>query len=129
LLHDVIQQASKQGIVLFAAPGNEPVTTPTYPAAYPEVTAVTASDGTGHIASYANRGDFVKLMAPGSSVIYYQGQPFYVMGTSVSSAFASGLAAGLAETKNQSLSAADATLLSSPSLKPQLPPASPSAKP
>ena len=92
-LHKVIQEVSKQKVAVFAAAGNEPVTTPFYPAAYPEVMAVTAVDK-GKIASYANRGDFVSLGAPGNSVVCYNGQPYYVAGTSASSAFASGMAAG-----------------------------------
>lgn len=120
-LHDVISQASSQGVIFFAAAGNEPVTTPTYPAAYPEVTSVTAMNQQGQVAPYANRGDFVKIGAPGSSVVYYSGFPFMVTGTSVSSAFASGLAAGLAETTSKTLPAVQTALQNSPSLKPQLP--------
>jgi len=48
-------------------PANEPVTTPTYPAAYPGVVAVTATDSTGQIASYANRGSFVDLAISGDT--------------------------------------------------------------
>lgn len=128
-LHAVIQQASQQGIVFFAAAGNQPVTTPEYPAAYPEVTAVTAGDAPGQIASYANRGSFVKLMTPGSSIIYYQNQPYFVMGTSAASAYASGLAAGLAETGDRSMTTVQAALLNSPALKPPPLSAAPSPAP
>jgi hypothetical protein len=96
-LHSVIQSARQQGVLFFAAAGNEPVTTPTYPAAYPEVVAVTASDYTGSIASYANRGNFVDAVAPGGSVICFRGQSWYVAGTSAATAYASGIAAGLAD--------------------------------
>src|SRR5258708_24297628 len=41
-LHNVIQDVSKQNIAIFAAAGNQPVTTPFYPAAYSEGAAVTA---------------------------------------------------------------------------------------
>jgi len=88
-LHSVIQDATKDNIVLFAAAGNQPVTTPFYPAAYGEVHAVTAIDQ-GQIASYANRGSFVQYGAPGTSVIYLNNQPFYVSGTSTSTAIISG---------------------------------------
>lgn len=97
LLHDMIRSASDQGIVFFGAAGNEPVTTPTYPAAYPEVIAVTARDRNGQIADYANRGDFIDIMAPGTSVVPFDGQSFLVTGTSAATAFASGIAAGLAD--------------------------------
>ncbi|MGB9603776.1 MAG: S8 family serine peptidase, partial [Limisphaerales bacterium] len=63
---------------------------------YPEVIAVTAGDRRGNIAQYANDGDFVDIVAPGTSIITFRGQAYLVSGTSASTAFASGLAAGLA---------------------------------
>jgi hypothetical protein len=101
-LHNVIDDVSKQNIPLFAAAGNQPVTTPFYPAAYPEVTAVTAIDQ-GQIASYANRGSFISLGAPGTSVIYFDGQPYYAVGTSTATAIASGIAAGYMDTTHNSV--------------------------
>jgi hypothetical protein len=97
-LHNLITQASNQGVVFFAAAGNEPVTTPVYPAAYPEVIAVTAGDRNGQVASYANRGSFVDIMTPGTSLVPYDGQSYIVNGTSAAAAYASGIAAGLANT-------------------------------
>jgi len=96
-LHNVIKAGAAQNppILFFAAAGNEPTTDPSYPAAYPEVTAVTAGTKDGSIASYANRGSFVDLAAPGTSVVVFNGQSYYVQGTSASSAFTSGLAAGI----------------------------------
>lgn len=95
LVQDLLKQASQSGVIAFAAPGNEPTTANTYPAAYPEVIAVTASDRQGNLAPYANRGGFVDLIAPGTSVVPYAGESWIVNGTSVSTAYASGLAAGL----------------------------------
>jgi thermitase len=92
-LRSVLQDVKKQNIPVFAAAGNEPVTTPFYPAAYPEVTAVTAVDQ-GKVASYANRGSFVSLGAPGTSIVCYGDGNYFVVGTSAASAFASGIAAG-----------------------------------
>ncbi len=92
-LHSVIQNVKQQNIPMFAAAGNEPVTTPFYPAAYPEVDAVTAVDQ-GKLASYANYGDFVHFAAPGTSVVCYNNSDYFVVGTSASSAYASGVAAG-----------------------------------
>ncbi|WP_050785921.1 S8 family serine peptidase [Pedosphaera parvula] len=97
LLHKVITQVSNQGIPIFAAAGNEPVTTPTYPAAYPEVVAVTASDSSGKLADYANRGSFVDMIAPGDSVVRYNGQSYMVEGTSSATAYATSMAAALAD--------------------------------
>ncbi len=93
VLHDVIQAVAKRNIPIFAAAGNEPVTTPFYPAAYPEVMAVTAVDN-GQLAPYANRGSFVSLGAPGTSLFCFNGQSYYAEGTSAASAFTSGMAAG-----------------------------------
>jgi hypothetical protein len=100
-LHEVIQAAAKQNITILAAAGNQPVATPFYPAAYSEVNAVTAIDN-GQLAPYANRGSFVTLGAPGTSIVYYNNQPYYVTGTSAASAFASGMAAGYLETAGTS---------------------------
>lgn len=99
LLRELLREVSRGGVLVVAAAGNQPTTAPVYPAAYPEVLAVTAGDRSGQIAPYANRGDFVDLVAPGASVVYFNGQPFLVSGTSAATAFVSGLAAGLAETR------------------------------
>ena len=96
-LHTLIQNATKQGVVFFAAAGNQPVTTPEYPAAYSEVEAVTAGNEPGQVADYANRGSFVDLMLPGTSIVPYDGQSWAVTGTSTSTAYATGIAAGLAD--------------------------------
>ena len=97
-LHNTIKTAHDQGVVFIAAAGNEPVTTDTWPAAYPEVLAVTASDRSGNLASYANRGSFVDAIAPGGNVVTFNGQQYFVVGTSTSTAFASGIAAAISET-------------------------------
>jgi thermitase len=97
LLHNTINQVVQQGIPVYAAAGNEPVTTPTYPAAYPGVVAVTATDASGQIAPYANRGSFVDMAISGDNIVNYNGQSWFVEGTSTSTAFASGMAAGLAD--------------------------------
>ena len=91
----------RKGLVLFvlffAAAGNEPVPTPMYPAAYPEVIAVTAISRSGQIASWANYGSFVDVGAPGSSVVSFGNQAYVVTGTSSSTAFASGIAAAASQ--------------------------------
>ncbi|MDB6052796.1 MAG: serine protease, partial [Verrucomicrobiales bacterium] len=96
-LRSVIEQASAKGVLFFAAAGNEPTTAPTYPAAYPSVIAVTAVNRDGSIASYANRGSFIDIAAPGSSIGVYQNRNWFVSGTSASSAYATGFAAGTAD--------------------------------
>lgn len=95
LIHSLIRSARDQGVLFVAAAGNEPTLAPTYPAAYPEVIAVTALSPTGEIAPYANRGDFVDVAAPGVSLVHYAGQLYMVTGTSTATANVSALAAAL----------------------------------
>ena len=96
MLDDLIAQARARGVMFFAAAGNSPTTAPTYPAANPNVFAVTAGDQSGDIASYANRGAFIDLIAPGTSFMDYGGQTFRVTGTSPATAIVSGAAATFA---------------------------------
>lgn len=110
LLHNTIIQVSQRGIPIYAAAGNEPVTTPTYPAAYPEVISVTATDSTGKIASYANRGSFIDMTAPGDNVVGFDGQNYFVQGTSTSTAFVSGAAAGIADASHACADQAESLL-------------------
>jgi hypothetical protein len=100
ILAGVIQSAQQDGILFFAAAGNDPVSTATYPAAYPGVVAVTAAEQ-GKIAPYADYGSFVDLAAPDSSVVYLGSQPWFTQGTSVSTANMTGLAAGSADATKQ----------------------------
>jgi hypothetical protein len=93
LLHQVIQDASAQHIVFITAAGNDGKSTPFYPAAYPETLPVTAIDN-GQLASYANRASYITLGAPGTSIVYFNNQPYVVQGTSPSAAFISGMASG-----------------------------------
>jgi hypothetical protein len=55
---------------------------------------VTALSQPGQLASYANDGSYVDLALPGTSVFYLNGTAYQVQGTSVSTAYASGIAAG-----------------------------------
>ena len=99
-LQSLIQQGESQGVVFFAAAGNQPVTTPFYPAAYPGVQAVTASSAPGQLADYADHGSFVNLMLPGTGIVPYDGQSWAVTGTSTATAYATGIAAGLADSSH-----------------------------
>jgi hypothetical protein len=93
LLDDLIAQARQRGVMFFAAAGNTPTTDPTFPAANPDVFAVTAGNRDGSIASYANRGSFIDLIAPGTSFMDYDGMTWRVTGTSPATAIVSGAAA------------------------------------
>jgi hypothetical protein len=111
-LHGVITDVTGQQIPVFGAAGNQPVATPFYPAAYPEVIAVTASSGQGKLANYANYGNFVDMMAPGNSVVYLNGQAWLITGTSAASAYAAGLTAGFADARSTTPLNASQTVVS-----------------
>lgn len=98
LLERVLGAAVDAGSLPVAAAGNMPTTEPIYPAAYSEALAVTARDRTGQVAGYANRGDFVDAIAPGTAVVQHDGRTYAVNGTSAATAYVSGLAAALAAT-------------------------------
>lgn len=69
VLQRAIAQAAAQGIGLVAAAGNGgPGAAPAYPAAWPEVIAVTAIDATETVYRQANQGPYVALAAPGVNV-------------------------------------------------------------
>jgi hypothetical protein len=109
-LREVIKSAQAQGVLFFAAAGNEPSKAASYPAAYSEVIAVTAGDSKGNIAPYANFGDFVDIVAPGTGPVTFQNQIWRVSGTSAATAYAAGMAAGLAEDARKSLAQIEAAL-------------------
>ena len=100
ILNDLIQQAEAKGIVIFAAAGNQPVATPTYPAALSGVIAVAATQG-NQLASYSNYGSFIAIALPGASVVYLGSSAFVVQGTSPATAYATGIAAGAKSGSNQ----------------------------
>ena len=64
-----VADARAAGIALVAAAGNDGLSSPSYPAAFPGVTGVGAltADGQG-LASFSNRGDWVNVHAPGERV-------------------------------------------------------------
>jgi len=109
-LQNLVQAVHDRGIPIYAAAGNEPVTTPFYPAAYSGVVAVTAAER-GQIAPYANHGSFVEVAAPDSDVFCFNGQSYYIQGTSASAAYTSGMAAGIADSTKKSWNEVQAIIL------------------
>jgi subtilisin family serine protease len=92
--------AYTRGIVLVAAAGNAgPSSPPLYPAAYPEVIAVTATNGKRQIYSAANRGRHVSVSARGVDVLVAHVSDSYgtESGTSFAAAEVSGIVACLLE--------------------------------
>ncbi len=123
LMRNIIASGDNLGVVFVGAAGNEPVTTPTYPAAYDPVLAVTSVDANGAVDAQANRGDFVDVGAPGTVRFPYGDRWYETSGTSVSAGYISGLTAGLAE--RLQVPVADAATLVSERLALTAPPAAP----
>ncbi|MFG2540755.1 S8 family serine peptidase [Streptomyces sp. NPDC048511] len=67
---EAVKYAQSKGKLFFAAVGNEAEkgNKPTYPAAYPEVVGVAATDRQGKASVYSQHGDFVDLAAPGDGI-------------------------------------------------------------
>jgi subtilisin family serine protease len=100
LLAKAIAAAAGQGLVLIAAAGNAgPGAPPAYPAAWPEVIAVTASDATDRVYAKANRGSYVAVAAPGVDIMAPAPKESYEIGsgTSMAAAHVSGVVALLIE--------------------------------
>lgn len=69
VLERMVADLSAQGVLLVAAVGNGgPAAGPAWPAAYPQVLAVTAVDARGGIYRRAQQGPHVELSAPGVQV-------------------------------------------------------------
>jgi subtilisin family serine protease len=91
-----MKKAREKGIVLIAAAGNAgPKSPPLYPAADPNVIAVTATDSSDQLFEGANRGPQVALAAPGVDILAPAPNSAYQLttGTSVAAAHVSGVAA------------------------------------
>ncbi|MGA7971707.1 MAG: S8 family serine peptidase [Pseudolabrys sp.] len=95
-LSRALQVANRKGIVLIAAAGNAgPKSPPLYPAADPEVIAVSATDPDDHLLEQSNRGRQIALAAPGKDILVALpgGRIEVSSGTSYSAAEVSGVAA------------------------------------
>ncbi len=67
-LEAAVAYAISRGVVVVAAMGNEGANVQEYPAGYPGVIAVGATDDEGRIASFSNVGRWISVSAPGSDV-------------------------------------------------------------
>ncbi len=99
-LREALAKAKQKGMVLIAAAGNAgPNSPPLYPAADPNVIAVTATDVDDSLFTGANRGKHVAVAAPGVDILAPapDGAYQFTTGTSVAAAEVSGVAALLIE--------------------------------
>jgi subtilase family protein len=98
----VMAAAAKKGVVLVAAAGNAGAKSPPlYPAADPNVIAVTATDSDDKLFVQSNRGRHVAVAAPGVDIVAPapSGTYQFTSGTSVAAAQVSGIAALLLDAK------------------------------
>jgi hypothetical protein len=104
LLERGIAAAATKGMVLIAASGNAgPKSPPLYPAANPNVIAVSATDAYDRLFPASNRGGHIAVSAPGVDIFLPAPDGKYQMtsGTSFSAAYISGLAALMMERNPQ----------------------------
>jgi subtilisin family serine protease len=96
----VLAAASAKGAILVAAAGNRGAKAPpAYPAAYPFVIAISATDGGDKLYRDANHGDYVDVAAPGVDVLVPvpAGGYDFKSGTSFAAAHVSGVIALMLE--------------------------------
>jgi hypothetical protein len=101
-IHRSLEAARKKGIVLVAAAGNAGAKSPPlYPAADPNVIAVSATDADDKLFEQSNRGRYITVAAPGAQILVAIPDKGYEMssGTSYSAAEVSGIVALMLQRK------------------------------
>ncbi len=98
-----VAYAIERDVIVVASAGNAGTETPQYPAAYPGVLAVGASDDLDELYFWSSRGPWVSLTAPGCQMVTdWQTPPGTICGTSFTPAVVAALA-GLLLSKNPAL--------------------------
>lgn len=102
IMHDAVKRAVAKGVTIVVAAGNYGTEAPRYPAAYPEVITVGATDHVGALTDFSSYADAVDVAAPGTDILSTgprtltppNYEPYwYCTGTSCSAPIVSGLAA------------------------------------
>ncbi|MHC5059954.1 MAG: S8 family serine peptidase [Planctomycetota bacterium] len=69
-MQDAIDYAYSQGVIMVAASGNSwLLNSPQYPASYPHMISVAATDSNDQMAPFSNHGDWVDIAAPGVDIL------------------------------------------------------------
>ncbi len=80
---DAVSYAVRKGVLVVASAGNDGTSTPSYPAAYPQVVAVGATNAAGQRATFSQYGSWVTVAAPGTAITSTTptaGSSFFVAG-------------------------------------------------
>lgn len=94
-IHQAVKKAEENGILIVASAGNTGNASLYYPAAFPSVIAVGATDENDKIATFSNYGNGLDILAPGVNIDTYdlQGNSFVAEGTSIAAQEVAGVAA------------------------------------